>query len=106
MGWGTELDECLCARPGLLSMCIGSTSSLVYVSFGGSMTLTMPSLPFWLVQAISAAGSDLVGVVVSLGGKTKDVGPTMLTDGTTNVISAMKRIAPQAKVRGEIWPDL
>lgn len=52
-------------------------------------------------QAISAAGSDLVGVVVSLGGKTKDVGPTMLTDGTTNVISAMKRIAPQAKVGRE-----
>mmetsp|Transcript_24403 Transcript_24403/g.35678 ORF Transcript_24403/g.35678 Transcript_24403/m.35678 type:complete len:203 (+) Transcript_24403:69-677(+) len=30
------------------------------------------------------------GVVVALGGKTSDVGDTMLTDGTTNVINAMK----------------
>jgi hypothetical protein len=29
---------------------------------------------------------DTTGVIVSLGGKTKDVGPTMLTDGTRNVI--------------------
>lgn len=34
--------------------------------------------------------ADVDGVVVALGGKTKDVGPTMLTDGTTNVINAMK----------------
>ena len=33
---------------------------------------------------------DTTGIVVSLGGKTKDVGATMLTDGTTNVINAMK----------------
>ena len=33
---------------------------------------------------------DTTGVVVALGGKTKDVGKTMLTDGTTNVINAMK----------------
>lgn len=30
------------------------------------------------------------GVVVALGGKTSDVGETMLTDGTKNVIAAMK----------------
>lgn len=30
------------------------------------------------------------GVVVALGGKTSDVGDTMLTDGTNNVIQAMK----------------
>lgn len=36
------------------------------------------------------AGGDISGVVVALGGKTKDVGPTMLTDGTSNVIKAMK----------------
>lgn len=30
------------------------------------------------------------GVIVALGGKTADVGETMLTDGTTNVINAMK----------------
>jgi len=28
------------------------------------------------------------GVVIALGGKSKDVGPTMLTDGTANVINA------------------
>jgi len=33
------------------------------------------------------------GVVVALGGKTADVGETMLTDGTTNVIAAMKKIS-------------
>lgn len=33
---------------------------------------------------------DVTGVVVALGGKSKDVGPTMLTDGTTNVIDSMK----------------
>lgn len=35
--------------------------------------------------------SDSVdGVIVALGGKTSDVGETMLTDGTQNVITAMK----------------
>jgi len=43
-------------------------------------------------------GQGVTGVVVALGGKTKDVGPTMLQDGTANVISAclangVKRIA-------------
>ncbi|KAK3287109.1 hypothetical protein CYMTET_5366 [Cymbomonas tetramitiformis] len=38
----------------------------------------------------SVMSPDTVGVVVALGGKTKDVGPTMLTDGTTHVIDAMK----------------
>jgi len=33
----------------------------------------------------------VTGVVVSLGGKTAEVGETMLTDGTGNIISAMKR---------------
>ena len=33
---------------------------------------------------------DITSVVVSLGGKTADVGETMLTDGTTNIINAMK----------------
>lgn len=30
------------------------------------------------------------GVIVALGGKTSDVGDTMLTDGTNNIMSAMK----------------
>ena len=35
-------------------------------------------------------GRDVDGVIVALGGKTSDVGETMLTDGTTNVINSMK----------------
>lgn len=34
--------------------------------------------------------NSIDGVVVALGGKTSDVGDTMLTDGTTNIIQAMK----------------
>lgn len=34
--------------------------------------------------------NNVDGVVVALGGKTSDVGETMLTDGTNNVIAAMK----------------
>eukprot|EP00980_Cylindrotheca_fusiformis_P018517 scaffold6124_cov122-Cylindrotheca_fusiformis.AAC.36 len=33
---------------------------------------------------------DIDGVVIALGGKTSEVGDTMLTDGTNNVIAAMK----------------
>eukprot|EP00614_Pseudopedinella_elastica_P011638 CAMPEP_0172586568 /NCGR_PEP_ID=MMETSP1068-20121228/5925_1 /TAXON_ID=35684 /ORGANISM="Pseudopedinella elastica, Strain CCMP716" /LENGTH=268 /DNA_ID=CAMNT_0013381419 /DNA_START=52 /DNA_END=858 /DNA_ORIENTATION=+ len=36
-------------------------------------------------------GQDVTGVIIALGGKTKDVGPTMCTDGTTCVINAMKK---------------
>lgn len=35
-------------------------------------------------------GKGVTGVVVALGGKTKDVGKTMLQDGTANIIEAMK----------------
>jgi nucleoside-diphosphate-sugar epimerase len=41
------------------------------------------------VDAVFADG-DITSVVVALGGKTKDVGTTMLTDGTSNIIKAMK----------------
>lgn len=34
--------------------------------------------------------NDIDGVVVALGGKTSDVGDTMLTDGTNNIMAAMK----------------
>ena len=33
---------------------------------------------------------DIAGVAVALGGKTKEVGKTMLTDGTRNIVEAMK----------------
>jgi uncharacterized protein YbjT (DUF2867 family) len=36
------------------------------------------------------AGQKIDGVIIGLGGKTSDVGDTMLTDGTNNVIAAMK----------------
>jgi nucleoside-diphosphate-sugar epimerase len=42
------------------------------------------------VDAVFASG-DVTGVVIALGGKTKDVGPTMLTDGTSCVIEGMKK---------------
>jgi len=35
-------------------------------------------------------GQGVTGVVVALGGKTKDVGSTMLQDGTANIIAACK----------------
>ena len=41
------------------------------------------------VQKVFAA-DKIDGVVVALGGKTSDVGDTMLTDGTSNVIACMK----------------
>ena len=41
-------------------------------------------------DTIGAGGNKCVGTIVALGGKTKDVGPTMLTDGTTNIVKAMK----------------
>ena len=58
--------------------------------------LTHPNLTVIQGTVTSAADvkkvitKDTTGVVVSLGGKTKDVGKTMLTDGTKNVIDAMK----------------
>jgi uncharacterized protein YbjT (DUF2867 family) len=41
------------------------------------------------VNKVFASG-DIDGVIIALGGKTADVGETMLTDGTNNVITAMK----------------
>jgi hypothetical protein len=35
--------------------------------------------------------SKIDGVIVALGGRTSKVGPTMLTDGTRNVINSMKQ---------------
>ena len=43
------------------------------------------------VEKVFEAADDISGVVVALGGKTKDVGPTMLTDGTRNIVASMKR---------------
>jgi nucleoside-diphosphate-sugar epimerase len=43
------------------------------------------------VQKVFTTAGPIDGVIVALGGKTADVGDTMLTDGTRNVIAAMKQ---------------
>lgn len=42
------------------------------------------------VESVFEAADDITGVIVTLGGRTRDVGKTMLTDGTTNIVNAMK----------------
>lgn len=42
------------------------------------------------VDAVFDAHKDISGVIVVLGGRTKDVGPTMLSDGTRCIVNAMK----------------
>ena len=42
------------------------------------------------VDAVFASDKDISGVIVVLGGRTKDVGPTMLSVGTANIINSMK----------------
>ncbi len=43
------------------------------------------------VDAVFDAANDISGVVVALGGRTANVGETMLTDGTKCIVDAMKR---------------
>merc|ERR1719352_861166 len=51
-------------------------------------------------------GGDVEGVIISLGGKAKDVGPTMLTDGTATVIAAMKKYdVKRVAVMSSIFTD-
>ena len=66
---------------------------------GGSSAgkpLTDPKLTVIAGDVTKKADVDKVfeppidGVIIALGGKTSDVGETMLTDGTKNVIAAMK----------------
>lgn len=47
--------------------------------------------PAAVSKVFAAASDDLIGTIVALGGKTKDVGKTMLTDGTKNIILEMKK---------------
>ena len=42
------------------------------------------------VDAVFESNPDITGVIVALGGKTKDVGPTMLSDGTRCILNAMR----------------
>jgi nucleoside-diphosphate-sugar epimerase len=43
------------------------------------------------VDKLFDADTSISGVIVALGGRTKDVGPTMLSTGTKNIIDSMKR---------------
>jgi NAD(P)-dependent dehydrogenase (short-subunit alcohol dehydrogenase family) len=49
------------------------------------------------VNKVFQSADDITGVIVALGGRTKDVGPTMLTDGTSCIIRAMKTFSPLTK---------
>jgi nucleoside-diphosphate-sugar epimerase len=50
------------------------------------------------VDRLFEAEPDVAGVIVALGGKTKNVGPTMLTDGTRNIISSMKKYSKAKRI--------
>jgi nucleoside-diphosphate-sugar epimerase len=50
------------------------------------------------VDAIFQSATDICGVVVALGGKTRLVGPTMLTDGTKGIVSSMKRLSNAKRI--------
>ena len=72
----------LCRDPAKLLTPLGSTGKEELVEneqlykYKGSVTSAAD------VEKVFESG-DIEGVIISLGGKTKDVGPTMLTDGTT-----------------------
>ena len=80
----------LCRDPAKLLTPLGSTGKEDLVEndklykYKGSVTNAAD------VEKVFESG-DIEGVIISLGGKTKDVGPTMLTDGTATVIAAMKK---------------
>jgi len=81
----------LCRDPSKLTKPLGSTGvddvaldSDKLFKYKGTVTSAAD------VEKVFEAG-DIEGVIISLGGKTKDVGPTMLTDGTSVVIEAMKK---------------
>jgi len=49
-------------------------------------------------KAFAAAKDEVTGVIVSLGGRTKDVGKTMLSEGTSAVVNAMKRLTKAKRI--------
>lgn len=50
------------------------------------------------VDTVFKAADDITGVIVALGGKTKFVGPTMLTDGTRCIINSMKNLCKAKRI--------
>ena len=80
----------LCRTPANVLTPLGSTGKEVEVTseelykYKGSVDNAAD------VEKVFEAG-DVEGVIIALGGKTKDVGPTMLTDGSQNIINMMKK---------------
>ena len=50
------------------------------------------------VDNVFKSSDDITGVIVALGGKTKYVGPTMLTDGTKCIINSMKNFCKAKRI--------
>ena len=80
----------LCRTPANVLTPLGSTGKEEAVTsdklfkFKGSVDVAAD------VEKVFESG-DIEGVIIALGGKTKDVGPTMLTDGSAIIIDAMKK---------------
>ena len=82
-----------------LSVC---THARYYLLFISDVAFSLP-LSLLLSQVIKGDVTDqsavdkvfennnIDGVIISLGGRTSSVGPTMLTDGTNNIIKSMKK---------------
>ena len=51
---------------------------------------TVIPYPHYIICYLAVFENDIDGVIVALGGKTSDVGDSMLTDGTNTIMSAMK----------------
>lgn len=62
-----------------------SSMSNLLTAFPGSVTNEAD------VENVFENTPDISSVIVVLGGRTKDVGPTMLTDGTRNIVMSMKK---------------
>jgi nucleoside-diphosphate-sugar epimerase len=83
----------LTRNPSKLVIPKGSGGSKAGESFGQHPNLTLIGgdvTKMSDVEKVFDSSLKIDGVVVALGGKTSDVGDTMLTDGTNNVIQAMK----------------
>jgi nucleoside-diphosphate-sugar epimerase len=82
---------CLCRDPTTLTVPEGSGGSEAGLPLRGVTNVVKGSVTNQADVDKVFEGQDVEGVVVALGGKTKDVGPTMLTDGTSCIINACKK---------------
>jgi len=91
----------LARTPSNLKIPAGSGGSKEGQSMGdydGRLTMIGGSVTSKEDVAKVFANGPLDGCIVALGGKTADVGPTMLTDGTNIVIDAMKEAGMSGKL--------